>query len=71
LQVKATHADETERVFSTLMGDLVGPRRDFIQQYALNVANLDVRHHRVAAIFFFCVARARRQVNDAIALTFP
>jgi DNA gyrase subunit B len=42
LQVKVTHADEAEEVFSTLMGDLVEPRRDFIQQNALNVANLDV-----------------------------
>jgi DNA gyrase subunit B len=42
LQVKVTHADEAEEVFSTLMGDLVEPRRDFIQANALNVANLDV-----------------------------
>ncbi|WP_119300007.1 DNA topoisomerase (ATP-hydrolyzing) subunit B [Dongia deserti] len=42
LQVKVTHADEAEEVFSTLMGDLVEPRRDFIQSNALNVANLDV-----------------------------
>ncbi|MGH6892170.1 MAG: toprim domain-containing protein, partial [Dongiaceae bacterium] len=42
LQVKVTHADEAEEVFSTLMGDLVEPRRDFIQTNALNVANLDV-----------------------------
>ncbi len=40
--VKVTHADEAEEVFSTLMGDLVEPRRDFIQANALNVANLDV-----------------------------
>ena len=42
LQVKVTHADEAEEMFSTLMGDLVEPRRDFIQDNALNVANLDV-----------------------------
>ena len=42
LQVKITHQDEAEQVFSTLMGDVVEPRRDFIQSNALNVANLDV-----------------------------
>jgi len=42
LQVKISHADEAEEIFSTLMGDVVEPRRDFIQANALNVANLDV-----------------------------
>ncbi len=42
LQVKITHQDEAEQVFSTLMGDVVEPRRDFIQTNALDVANLDV-----------------------------
>ena len=42
LQVKITHQDEAEQVFSTLMGDVVEPRRDFIQSNALDVANLDV-----------------------------
>ena len=42
LQVKISHADSAEETFSTLMGDLVEPRRDFIQSNALNVANLDV-----------------------------
>jgi len=42
LQVKVEHTDEAEEVFSTLMGDVVEPRRDFIQQNALKVANLDV-----------------------------
>ncbi len=42
LQVKVSHVDEAEEVFSTLMGDVVEPRRDFIQQNALNVANLDI-----------------------------
>ena len=42
LQVKVNHADDAEEVFSTLMGDMVEPRRDFIQANALKVANLDV-----------------------------
>jgi DNA gyrase subunit B len=42
LQVKVAQADSAESIFSTLMGDLVEPRRDFIQLHALEVANLDV-----------------------------
>ena len=42
LQVKVTRQDEAESTFATLMGDVVEPRRDFIQQNALNVVNLDV-----------------------------
>jgi len=42
LQVRVAHADEAEEVFSTLMGDVVEPRRDFIQTNALKVSNLDV-----------------------------
>ena len=42
LQVRVSHEDEAEETFSTLMGDLVEPRRDFIQSNALSVANLDV-----------------------------
>ncbi|MCZ6467417.1 MAG: DNA gyrase subunit B, partial [Alphaproteobacteria bacterium] len=42
LQVKVGHADDAEEVFSTLMGDVVEPRREFIQANALKVANLDV-----------------------------
>ncbi len=42
LQVKVAHADEAEEVFSTLMGDVVEPRKDFIQANALSVSNLDV-----------------------------
>jgi DNA gyrase subunit B len=42
LQVRVSHVDEAEEIFSTLMGDVVEPRREFIQDNALNVANLDV-----------------------------
>lgn len=42
LQVKVGHAEDAEEAFSTLMGELVEPRRDFIQSNALNVVNLDV-----------------------------
>ncbi|MBV9017913.1 MAG: DNA gyrase subunit B, partial [Alphaproteobacteria bacterium] len=42
LLVRVDHEDVAEETFSTLMGDLVEPRRDFIQQNALSVANLDV-----------------------------
>jgi len=40
LQVKVDHDDNAEEVFSTLMGDIVEPRREFIQANALD-ANLD------------------------------
>jgi len=42
LQVKVSHADEAADIFATLMGDVVEPRREFIQTHALEVANLDV-----------------------------
>ncbi|MBL0900109.1 MAG: DNA topoisomerase (ATP-hydrolyzing) subunit B [Reyranella sp.] len=42
LQVRINHADEADEIFSTLMGDVVEPRREFIQDNALKVANLDV-----------------------------
>ncbi len=42
LQVKIEHADEADEVFSTLMGDVVEPRKEFIQENALNVVNLDI-----------------------------
>ena len=42
LQVKVEDADVTDEIFTRLMGDIVEPRREFIQDNALNVANLDV-----------------------------
>jgi DNA gyrase subunit B len=42
LKVEIKDSDDHDRLFSELMGDLVEPRRDFIQDNALSVANLDV-----------------------------
>ena len=42
LQVSLEDAVEADKIFTILMGDQVEPRRDFIQQHAKEVANLDV-----------------------------
>ncbi len=42
LQVKIREVDEADDIFVKLMGDIVEPRREFIQDNALSVANLDV-----------------------------
>lgn len=42
LQVKVAQADTADEIFSKLMGEVVEERREFIQENALSVANLDV-----------------------------
>ncbi|GLX71542.1 DNA topoisomerase (ATP-hydrolyzing) subunit B [Paenibacillus glycanilyticus] len=42
LQVSIEDAIEADTIFDTLMGDNVEPRRDFIQQFAKDVKNLDI-----------------------------
>ena len=42
IQVKIEQEINAEETFSTLMGEVVEPRRNFIQENALNVSNLDV-----------------------------
>jgi len=42
LKVEINQTDEADQIFTALMGDLVEPRREFIQDNALSVSNLDV-----------------------------
>ena len=42
LKISVEDAVGADRIFNTLMGDQVEPRRDFIDKNALSVANLDV-----------------------------
>ncbi|QQY09522.1 MAG: DNA topoisomerase (ATP-hydrolyzing) subunit B [Candidatus Xiphinematobacter sp.] len=42
VRLDETNAVEADRTFTILMGEMVGPRRHFIEENALNVRNLDV-----------------------------
>ncbi|GHV70270.1 DNA gyrase subunit B [Spirochaetia bacterium] len=42
VQIHLDDAVEAERIFTTLMGEVVAPRREFIEENALTVSNLDV-----------------------------
>jgi DNA gyrase subunit B len=42
VQVNIDDIALTDDIFTTLMGDKVEPRRDFIQNHALEVADLDI-----------------------------
>ncbi len=42
VQITVENAEQADEIFTTLMGDVVEPRKEFIQQNALNVNNLDI-----------------------------
>jgi DNA gyrase subunit B len=49
LQVKIEDLAEADDIFTKLMGDVVEPRREFIQQNALSVENLDISVQSISA----------------------
>ena len=42
LQVKIEDEEKADDIFTTLMGDKVEPRREFIQNHAMEVSELDI-----------------------------
>jgi DNA gyrase subunit B len=42
LEVRVAKTESENEIFETLMGEQVDPRREFIEKFALEVANLDV-----------------------------
>ena len=42
MQVKIEHLDKAEEIFSTLMGDAVEPRKNFIHENAIFAKNIDL-----------------------------
>ncbi len=42
LKITLEDAVEAERIFTTLMGEAVEPRKQFIEEHALEVKNLDI-----------------------------
>jgi len=42
LKVNMEDAARADEIFTILMGDKVGPRKEFIEKYAIQVQNLDV-----------------------------
>ena len=42
LQVSIADANAADNIFTVLMGNVVEPRRNFIQSHALEVKNLDI-----------------------------